>query len=148
VKGALPMIAALLILFLGAGVAGVWLAGTFAPGSFLAEAVSMFALPVAFAISLQAWYGLALFGAFARLLWHRGRLPRPAPHAPARLSGSIVFLPVSSIIGAVTGLVVGLLSSTHPTWIVAFVYWIAGTVHGAAGWRLARSGVLVPPESI
>jgi hypothetical protein len=148
VKGALPMVVALLVLFLGAGVAGLWLAGTFAPGSFIAEAASMFALPVAFAISLQAWYGLALFGAFARLLWHRGRPPRPTSTANRRLSGSIVFLPVSSIIGAVTGLLVGLLSSTHPAWLVALVYWIVGTVHGAAAWRLARSGVLVPPESI
>jgi hypothetical protein len=45
-------------------------------------------------------------------------------------------------------MVVGLASSTHPAWLVALVYWLVGTGHGALAWRLARRGVLMPPESI
>jgi hypothetical protein len=44
--------------------------------------------------------------------------------------------------------VAGLASPTQPAWLVALVYWLVGTAHGVLGWRLARRGVLLPPESI
>jgi hypothetical protein len=50
--------------------------------------------------------------------------------------------------GLVSGLVVGIMSPTHPAWLVALLYWLVGTGHGALAWRLARMGVLIPPESV
>jgi hypothetical protein len=117
-------ISALLGLFLGGAAAGVGLAGTLASDSWLAETVSFFALPVAFAAGLQAWYGLALLSLVARLLrWLSGSSPPPAGgrRVSPGLSGSLVFLPLSSGAGAGAGLL---------------------------AWRLARRGVLLPPESI
>jgi hypothetical protein len=55
---------------------------------------------------------------------------------------------MTSGIGAVAGIVVGLLSSTQAPWLVALVYWLVGTAHGLLAWRLAQRGVLLPPESI
>lgn len=146
------MIAALIVLFPGGAAIGATLAETFAPESFIATVVSFFALPVAFAIAMQAWFGLALFGIAIRLV---GSIRRPGTARVASVSvprpplpGSFVFLPLSSVAGAMAGLVVGLLSPTHSLWLVWFAYWAVGTVHGLLGWRLARAGVLVPPESI
>jgi hypothetical protein len=128
------------------------LAAVLAPGSRVAEVVSFFALPVAFAASLQIWYGLALLSLVPRLL---GRLRRSRPVSPRSpgpaepgLPGSLVFLPLSSGAGALAGIVAGLASPTQPAWLVALVYWLVGTAHGVLGWRLARRGVLLPPESI
>lgn len=151
-RGPLALIAALLGLFLGGAAIGGALAETFAPESFVADVVSFFALPLAFAIAMQAWFGLALFGLAIRLvgLGRRSGTTRDAsvPVATTPIPGSFVFLPLSSAAGAVAGLVVGLISPTHSVWLVWFVYWAVGTVHGLLGWRLARAGVLVPPESI
>jgi hypothetical protein len=139
-------------LFLGGAAAGLGLAGALAPGSWVAQGVSLFALPVAFAASLQTWYGLALLSLVPRLLgWLRGSTgvpPRNLGLPTLEVPGSFVFLPISSGVGAVAGVVVGLVSSTHPAWLVALVYWLVGTVHGVLGWRLARRGFLLPPESL
>jgi hypothetical protein len=144
-SNALPMVAALAVLFLGGAAAGDWLARSLAPGSWLAEAVGFFALPVAFALSLQAWYGLALFGILARLA--TGRLAA-VPSRRAPLPGSVVFLIFSSSMGGSTGVLVGILSSTQPLWLVVIAFWTLGTLHGLVGWRLARAGVLMPPDSL
>lgn len=143
------VVAAFGILFLGGAVAGLGLAAWLAPGSWLAEAVGLLALPVAFALGLQAWYGLALLGLIPRLL---GRL-RSSDTAPVRpaasaIPGSMIFLPISSGVGALSGLLVGLVSPTQPVWLVAAVYWVVGTAHGTLGWQLARRGWLMPPDSI
>jgi hypothetical protein len=147
----LVMILALLALFPGAAAVGVGLARWLAPGSWVADAVSFFALPIAFAAGLQMWYGLALFGALVQLVgrWRVGAVP-VRDHAVARppLPGSAVFLPLSSGAGAFAGLVAGLVSSTQRAWLVMLVYWLVGTLHGVVAWRLARSGVLMPPESV
>ena len=128
------------------------MAEAFAPGSWIAAVAGFFALPLAFAAGMQAWYGLALLSLIPRLLGRvRGLQAGPAPsgEAPSRsIPGSFVFLPLGSVAGAAAGIVVGLASSAHPTWLVALVYWLVGTGHGAAAWRLARGGVLIPPESI
>ena len=147
-KGTLPLIVALLGLFLGSGGVGVWLAKTLAPGSFVAEAVSLFALPVAFALGLQAWYGFAIVGAVWRLIRLGSRRAAARAARGPSLPGGFVFLPISSTIGATAGLIVGLLSPTQSALLVAAIYWFAGTLHGFLAWRLARAGVLVPPESI
>ncbi|HET8623734.1 MAG TPA: hypothetical protein VFM14_09255 [Gemmatimonadales bacterium] len=56
-------------------------------------------------------------------------------------------MPIASGIGAVVGIVVGWLSATHRVWLVAPIYWLAGTFYGWLAWRLARAGLLMPPES-
>jgi hypothetical protein len=146
--GPLATVSALLGLFLGGAAAGLGLARALAPGSWLAELVSFFALPVAFAVGLQAWYGLALLSLIPRLLRRMSvsNLP-PTPDQPRPLSGTFVFLPLSSAAGALAGAVAGLSSATSPSWLVFLVYWLTGTVHGLLAWRLARGGVLLPPES-
>jgi hypothetical protein len=111
-----------------------------------------FALPVAFAIGLQTWYGLALLSVIPRVFERlRGVSPRSAPSEPTTrpsIPGSFVFLPLGSVAGVTAGIVVGIASSTFPAWLIALVYWMVGTAHGALAWRLARGGYLVPPESI
>jgi hypothetical protein len=138
-------------LFLGSAAVGSGLARILAPGSWLAEAVSFFALPLAFAAGLQLWYGLALFSLVPRLvrafLRSDGAAPVPTSSPTTALVGSWVFLPMSSGLGAVAGLVVGLASPTQSLWIVFPVYWLVGTLHGALAWRLARAGILMPPEA-
>lgn len=147
----LPVIAAFVGLFLGGAAVGGALAEVLAPGSWIAAGAGFFALPVAFAGGLQAWYGLALVSLIPRVLARRrGAPPRPDSSGPAArpsIPGSFVFLPFSSVAGATAGMVVGLASSTQPTWLVALIYWILGTGHGALAWRLARAGYLIPPES-
>ena len=150
-RGALPLILALLVLFLGGGVIGVALARTFAPGSFLAEAVSLFALPVAFAFGLKAWFGLALAGAAIRVIGMRRRdnVQGQTPRRETRpLTGSFVFFPLSSGAGALAGIVVAILSTPGSGWLAWLTYWTVGTLHGLVSWRLARAGVLMPPESV
>jgi hypothetical protein len=150
-RGALSTIASLVALFLGGGAIGASLAQTFAPGSFIATFVSVFALPLAFAVGLQMWFGTALLSAIVRLVGWRGRrdaAPRSETQAVVSIPGSFVFLPLSSVAGATAGAVVGVLSSTYSGWLAWLVYWAVGTIHGLASWRLARAGYLMPPESI
>lgn len=146
------LLGALIGLFLGGAAVGGGLAAVLAPESWLAQAVSFFALPVAFAAGLQAWYGLALLSLIPRVLRVlSGSRPPPGALRTAgapRLPGSFVFLPLSSGAGALAGTVVGIVSSAYPFWVILPVYWLVGTVHGLLAWRLARSGVLVPPESV
>jgi hypothetical protein len=148
----LAIVGAFFGLFLAGAAAGAGLAGLLAPGSSLAEAVSCFALPVAFAAGLQAWYGLALFGMILRLLRMAIRAGAPVPGdrqaARARLPGSFVFLPLSSGAGILAGIVAGLVSSAYPAWFIVLVYGLVGTVHGLLAWRLAHAGVLLPPDSV
>ena len=134
-----------LVLFPGGAALGIWLARSLAPGSWPAEVVGFFALPVAFAIGLQLWFGLALLSVIPRLLG-RGRGIRPSPKAP--LPGGFGFLPLSSVAGAAAGVTVGILSRTQPFWWVAVLWWGVGTLHGLLAWRLARTGYLLPPESL
>jgi hypothetical protein len=134
------------VLLLGAAGLGVYLARSLAPGSWPAEVVGFFALPLAFAIGLQLWFGLALLSVIPRLLG-RGRGIRPASR-PASLFGGFVFLPLSSLAGALAGVAIGILSRSHAFWWVALLWWGVGTLHGLLAWRLARTGYLAPPESM
>ena len=150
--GTLAILAAFVGLSLGGAAIGGALAEVFAPGSWIAAVAGFFALPVAFAGGLQAWYGLALLSLIPRLLGRlRGSPARPATSGQppgAGIPGSFVFLPLSSGAAALAGIAVGLASSTHPAWLAALVYWLVGTCHGALAWRLAQGGFLMPPESI
>lgn len=144
-RGTLGILGAFFGLFIGGGAAGTGLASLLAPGSVWAEAVGLFAFPLAFVFGMQAWFGLALLSVVPRLLgfWRS----RPAPLYPS-VPGSIAFVPIASAHGAVAGLVSGWLSSAYPFWVVAPAYWLAGTLYGVLAWRLARAGFLMPPESI
>ena len=135
-----------LALFLGAGALGGFLSRSLAPGSWPAEVVGFFALPVAFAIGMQMWFGLALLSVIPRLLGRR-RGRRPASPV-AGLPGGFVFLPLSSLAGTLAGVATGLLSRIHSFWWVALLWWGVGTLHGLLAWRLARTGYLMPPESL
>lgn len=151
--GTLAIIAAFVGLFLGGGAIGGALAQAFAPGSWTAAVAGFFALPLAFGTGMQAWYGLALLSLIPRLLGRLWGVQSPPPTASSRIPGagipgSLIFLPLGSLAGAPAGIVVGLASSTHPTWLVALVFWLVGTAHGGLSWRLARGGFLIPPESI
>ena len=134
-RGPLPLILALLVLFLGGAVIGVALARTFAPGSFLAEAVSFFALPVAFAFGLKAWFGLALAGAAIRVIGMR-RSDAAQSQTPREETRPLA------------GIVVAIVSTRGSGWLAWVTYWTVGTLHGFVSWRLARAGVLMPPESV
>jgi hypothetical protein len=143
----LGFIASLLVLFLGGGAIGSWLGDLLAPGSWVAQAVSFFALPVAFAAGLQAWYGVAIIGMVFRLL--RWSVTAGAPPPTTRgIPGGFVFVPISSTAGIIAGLITGLVSPTHSTLFVVLVYWCVGTAHGLSAWLLARAGWLVPPETV
>lgn len=148
-RSPLSVAAAFLGLFAGGAAAGAGLARLLAPGSWWAGALSVFAFPVAFALGLQSWFYLALLGAVprvARLLFRGGAGPvRPLVKAP--IPGASAFVPIASGIGGAVGLVVGWLSNTHSVWLVTLVYWVAGTLYGLLAWRLARAGLLMPPES-
>lgn len=135
-----------LALFLGAGALGGFLSRGLAPGSWPAEAVGFFALPVAFAVGLQLWFGLALLSVIPVLLRRRPGIRPVSPRGG--LFGGFVFVPLSSVAGALGGVVTGMLSRTQSFWWVALLWWGVGTLHGLLAWRLARNGFLVPPESM
>jgi hypothetical protein len=146
---ALALIASLVVLFLGAGVLGVTLAETFAPDSFVAAFVGLFALPLAFGVGLQMWMGVALFRAIVVFVGARRRsVTGVRQSAAGPIPGTWVFLPISSAAGAIAGMIVGLLSSAHSGWLAWLTFWTVGTLHGLVAWRLARAGQLVPPESM
>ena len=141
-------LASLLVLFVGGAALGNWLADVLAPGSWVAQVVSFFALPVAFAAGLQAWYGLAIIGMVFRLLRWSVTTGRALPRRSRGIPGGFVFVPISSTAGIIAGLIAGLASPTHSTLFVALVYWCVGTVHGLLAWLLARTGWLAPPEAV
>jgi hypothetical protein len=131
-----------LVLFLGGAALGVGLARHLAPGSFGAEIVGFFALPAAFALGLQLWFGVALLSVLGRF---RGARPLREPARP--IPGGFVFLPVSSLAGTAAGVLTGVLSSGGFL-RAAGAWWLAGTLHGLLAWRLAVSGYLMPPEEL
>ena len=88
---------------------------------------------------------LSLIPQVVRLLL-RSQTGRSRPLTGAPISGAGAFVPIASGIGAAVGLVVGWLSPTHPVWLVALVYWVVGSLYGLLAWRLARAGLLMPPE--
>jgi hypothetical protein len=145
--GALALIAALLALFPGSAALGAGLAEWLAPGSWVAQIAGFFALPLAFAAGLQMWIGVAIFGAIVRLLI-RGRSAAAMERTGASLPGSFVFFPLSSGAGLLAGVVVGLVPAAESWPGAVAVFWLVGTLHGWVAWRLARSGVLVPPDSM
>lgn len=144
--GVFALVAALAVLLFGGAALGAGLADRLAPGSWLAQAVGVFALPLAFATGLQMWVGVAIVGGLARLLLGRRRSPNARRETVRALPGSFVFLPLGSGAGLCAGVIVALVPSAHSALLTIAAYWLAGTLHGWLAWQLARHGVLVPPE--
>jgi hypothetical protein len=128
---------------------GIALARLVAPGSAAADAIGMFAFPIAFAAGLHAWLGMAIAGAVVGLVRRlaSGEPARPvAGEAAAVPSGSFVFVPISIAAGVAAGIPVGLLSDTHSVLASTVLYAGSGALYGTAVWRLARAGHLPLPE--
>jgi hypothetical protein len=132
----------LTLLFFGGGVAGVLLPAWLAPGSFAAEAVGFFSFVVPFVIGMQAWLGLAIVLA----VWgHLRRVRHPDAVRPTRAdipSGSFVFVPISTTIIGVAGLLIGFLGSSLGVIGTFALYLLLGLLYGTACWVAARSGYL------
>jgi hypothetical protein len=148
VGGAPALIAALLVLFPGSAALGVTLAEWLAPGSWIAQIAGFFALPLAFVLGLQMWIGVAIFGAVVRLLVSRSRPPRISDRDRIVLPGSFVFFPLSSGAGLLAGVITAIVPSASSAILAIAVFWLTGTLHGFVAWRLAKRGVLVPPDSM
>ena len=145
----MALVAALLALFPGSAAIGVTLAEWLAPGSWIAQIAGFFALPLAFVTGLQLWIGAAVLGALVRLIVFRRRPWRASEEGgSAGLPGSFVFFPLSSAAGLLAGALIALLpAATSAVWAIV-VFWLTGTLHGLAAWRLAHRGVLVPPDGV
>ena len=132
---------AIAVLFLGGGVGGSLVATALVPDSDVAALAGLFTFPVAFAVGMPCWLGLALITA----LWGRVRQgPRkPRPHEIP--GGSIAFIPVSIAVASLAGLVIGLAGSRIGFLATAASYPVLGAAYGIACWRLARSGYLPFP---
>jgi hypothetical protein len=135
------------LVFLGGGVFGVFLGWIFAPDSKLAAAVGLFMLPLAFAVGMQLWLGLALFIGIVQLIRRlfkaRGWPRRSEPTDPITVpSGSFVFLPVAIVSCALGGLVTASVASTAGFMVVCLAYMLVGILYGVWTWRLAKGGFL------
>lgn len=150
-RNTLIVVTILGVAFFGAGGLGLALAAALAPGSQVASAISFLLLPAALILGFNAWLGLAILILVPQLI---ARLLRPGPsRVPVEARSEVVppgswaFVPMSSVITLVGGIVVGFLSITHQSWVVALVYWLVGTAYGASLWFLARAGYLPFPDS-
>lgn len=140
-----------LALFFGGGLLGSQLARAMAPGSGLAELVSVLAFPAAFMGGIVAWAGAALpavVRGLVRMLRSREHAqpsPRPVTE-PVIVPGSFAFVPVALVVTGAAGFLVALLSRTHSFMAVLGLYLLIGTGYGSLCWRLARSGWLPFPR--
>ena len=150
-RNALIAVIILAMAFFGAAGVGLTLAATLAPESQVASVISFLFLPAALIIGFNAWLGLAILilvpQLIARIL-HRGSIRPPIDSRREVVPpGAWVFLPISSAIGLLGGIVVGFLTDTHQGWFIALSYWWVGTAYGATLWFLARTGYLPFPDS-
>jgi hypothetical protein len=146
------LVLAALTLAIGGGVVlGVGLAHALAPRSTLANIVSTFLFPLAFALGWQAWIGLAIALSLPRLFRRFRRLESPdvepdADRAPAAvLPGAGIFVPIATGMGLAGGLLVGLVS-TWPLPAVLVIYTSGGLGYGLVLWWLADAGFFLVPE--
>ena len=137
-------VAALIVLFLGGGVAGATLAERLAPGSIVAAAAGLFALPLTFAVGLQLWLGTGLLLAIVHRL--RGRRFTRKPGERLIPAGAFVFVPLAVAFNGAAGLVVAVAGSSIGWLATLLLYPALGALYGAACWRLARAGYLPFPN--
>lgn len=132
-----------MLLFLGSGAAGVWLADSIAPNFILAPMIGLFALPLAFIVGMHAWLGWALIIALVTIA-RRGRQLRDGP--PRIPPGAGAFVPVSLLISLAAGLALGIASADHSLATVLALYALVGLAYGRLCRRLAETGYLPFPE--
>jgi hypothetical protein len=137
-------VAALVVLFLGGGVAGVTLAERLAPDSIVAAAAGMFALPLTFAVGLQLWLGTGLLLAIVHRL--RGRRFMKQPGERLIPAGGFVFVPLAVAFNGAAGLVVAIAGSSIGWLATLLLYPALGVLYGIACWRLARGGYIPMPH--
>ena len=138
-----PLLAALnaFTLFLGGGLIGALLAGWVAPGSGVAAAVSLLALPGAFMLSLLLWQGFTFFVAILRLLRYRRRVDKGTSVFEALARKAWILVPVPVIFCSFAGIVVGIVGDTGFIKTV-FLYVLLGSVYGWICYALGRTGRL------
>jgi hypothetical protein len=137
----------LVLLFLGGGSFGVWLAMRLAPESILAQFVGLFSFSLPFAIGLQSWMGAAIVVEVVRLIGRRGRrLPREERSATP--PGSFVFVPTCAGLITCAGLLIGVFGSSLGVIATTGLYLVLGFGYGIACWLFARAGYLPIPQEM
>jgi hypothetical protein len=150
-RSALLIVAALAVALFGGAALGLGLAQLMAPRSILADIVSFFVFPLAFALGWQAWIGLAIALSLPRLFRRLRRPEEPAVEpeevrAPVdALPGAGIFVPIATGMGLAAGVLVGLVS-TWPLQAVLVAYTLSGLGYGLVLWGLANAGFLLWPE--
>jgi hypothetical protein len=139
---------------IAAPVAGLLLGGALAPDSNLARAVGLVAALASLLLGVLLWLGtLALrlawslvllpFRLIFRLLTGRKVWQTNAGQGGTQTPpGSFVFVPVTVVVGAICGAVIGLVSETTSLLVATAILSGAGLVYGVILWRLARHGYL------
>ena len=134
---------ALIVLFLGGGIAGAGLTQWLAPGSIAAAFFGLFSFPLAFVFGMQSWVGLAIGIALWRTAT-RGPLT-PAQRRTEVPAGSFVFVPIAVTLVGAAGLLIGLIGSSLGILATFGLYVLLGLGYGTACWLCARSGYLMWP---
>ena len=134
---------ALIVLFLGGGIAGAVLTQWLAPGSIVAAFFGLFSFPLAFVFGMQSWVGLAIGIALWRTAT-RGPLT-PAQRRTEVPAGSFVFVPIAVTLVGAAGLLIGLLGSSLGVLATFGLYVLLGLAYGTACWLCARAGYLMWP---
>ncbi len=137
----------LVLLFLGGGSFGVWLAVRLAPESILAQFVGLFSFSLSFAIGLQSWLGAALVVEVIRLIARRGRRLTPDERS-AMPPGSFVFVPTCAGMITCAGLLIGVFGSSLGVIATTGLYLVLGLGYGVACWLFARAGYLPIPQEM
>ena len=135
----------LALLFLGGGVAGLGIARSVAPGSFVAEFFGTFAFPLSFGIGLQGWVGMALVTEAWRTIRRGGG--RAADSGEVRIPpGSFAFVPPSVVLVGTAGVLIGIFGSTLGVLATTGLYLALGLSYGVACWLYAKNGYLPFPH--
>ena len=137
----------LVLLFLGGGSFGVWLALRLAPESILAQFVGLFSFSLPFAIGLQSWMGTAIVVEVFRLIGRRGRRLPPEERS-ATPPGSFVFVPTCAGMITCAGLLIGLFGSSLGVMATTALYLLLGVGYGVTCWLFARAGYLPIPQEM
>jgi hypothetical protein len=137
----------LVLLFLGGGSFGVWLASRLAPESILAQFVGLFSFSLPFAIGLQSWLGAAIVVEVIRLIARRGRRLPPQQRS-ATPPGSFVFVPTCAGLITCAGLLIGVFGSSLGVIATTGLYLVLGLGYGVACWLFARAGYVPIPQEM
>lgn len=149
-RSALAIALTMVALFFGGGAVGA-AAGRWLGGAEWTAAVGFFALPVVFALSMTAWYGVGVVWIvllLAReLLGRGGGRPARSDGPRATIPGPALFGPIGGGVGAVAGLLVGLApGASLPGSLLAMA--TLGVAYGLLMRGAARAGYLIPPEEV